>query len=97
MNDIFRSPKIKPWHLERRAVDYVRQSTLQQVNDHQESTARQYALADRAVELGWPRERVMVIDDDLGTPISAGGKIINLMAAGIPDSSGISRFRPSDH
>ena len=66
MNDILRSPKIKPWHLERWAVDYVRQSTLQQVNDHQESTARQYALADRAVELGWPRERVMVIDDDLG-------------------------------
>ena len=66
MNEILRSPKIKPWHLERWAVDYVRQSTLQQVNDHQESTARQYALADRAVELGWPRERVMVIDDDLG-------------------------------
>ena len=34
--------------------------------DHQESTARQYALADRAVELGWPRDRVLVIDDDLG-------------------------------
>ncbi|MBX9581359.1 MAG: recombinase family protein [Gemmataceae bacterium] len=45
---------------------YVRQSTLQQVNDHQESTARQYALAGRAAEFGWPPERVQVIDDDLG-------------------------------
>ncbi len=66
MNDAPRSPKLKPWHLERRAMVYVRQSTPQQVNDHQESTARQYALADRAVELGWAREDVLVIDDDLG-------------------------------
>src|SRR5262245_63609355 len=66
MNDPFRSPKLKAWHLERRAVVYVRQSTPQQVSDHQESTARQYALADRAIDLGWPREQVLVIDDDLG-------------------------------
>jgi DNA invertase Pin-like site-specific DNA recombinase len=45
---------------------YVRQSTPQQVLDHKESTARQYALADRAVALGWPRDRVVTIDDDLG-------------------------------
>jgi DNA invertase Pin-like site-specific DNA recombinase len=61
-----RSPKLKPWHLDRLALIYVRQSTPQQVVDHQESTARQYALADRAVVLGWPRDRVVVIDDDLG-------------------------------
>ena len=66
MNDTSRSPKIRPWHLDRDAVVYVRQSTPQQVVDHQESTARQYALADRAVELGWTRARVSVIDDDLG-------------------------------
>lgn len=60
------SPKLKPWHLDRAAIVYVRQSTPQQVVDHQESTARQYALVDRAVFLGWPRDRVMVIDDDLG-------------------------------
>lgn len=66
MTDSFRSPKLKPWHLDRRAVVYVRQSTPQQVNEHQESTARQYALVDRAVALGWPREQVLVIDDDLG-------------------------------
>src|SRR4051812_39909245 len=66
MNDTFPSTKVKPWHLDRRAVVYVRQSTPQQVHDHQESTARQYALVDRAVALGWPREQVLVIDDDLG-------------------------------
>ena len=66
MNDTPRSPKVKPWHLDRSAVVYVRQSTPQQVAEHQESTARQYALADRAVELGWPRGAVSVIDEDLG-------------------------------
>jgi DNA invertase Pin-like site-specific DNA recombinase len=63
MSDTPRSPKIKPWHLDRCAIDYIRQSTLQQVAENQESTARQYALVDRAVTLGWPRERVIVIDD----------------------------------
>ena len=60
------SPKIKAWHLDRSAVVYVRQSTPQQVLEHQESTARQYALTDRAVDLGWLRPQVRVIDDDLG-------------------------------
>src|SRR4051794_23949699 len=60
------SPKLKPWHFDRSAIVYVRQSTPQQVLDHQESTARQYALTDRAVGLGWPRPQVQVIDDDLG-------------------------------
>jgi DNA invertase Pin-like site-specific DNA recombinase len=58
--------KIRPAHLERVALVYVRQSTLTQVRDHTESTARQYALADEAVRLGWPRARVQVIDADLG-------------------------------
>ena len=61
-----RSPKLQNWHLSRAAIVYIRQSTPQQVLDHRESTARQYALADRAVELGWAREQVVVIDDDLG-------------------------------
>lgn len=60
------SPKIQPYHLERLAVVYVRQSSPHQVLEHRESTARQYALADRAVELGWPRDRVLVIDEDQG-------------------------------
>ena len=66
MSEPLRSPKLRPWHLDRVAVVYVRQSTPQQVTDHQESTARQYALADRAIALGWKRDRVIVIDDDLG-------------------------------
>src|SRR5512135_1531080 len=60
------SPKLRPWHLDRAAVVYIRQSTPQQVLDHQESTACQYALAERALALGWPRSQVQVIDDDLG-------------------------------
>lgn len=66
MTESLRSSKLQSWHLDRSAIVYVRQSTPQQVLEHQESTARQYALADRAVDLGWPRERVLVIDDDLG-------------------------------
>lgn len=66
MSEALRSPKFKDWHLDRGAIVYVRQSTPQQVLDHRESTARQYALVDRAVTLGWARERVTTIDDDLG-------------------------------
>jgi len=61
-----RSVKIQDKHLERLAVVYVRQSNPQQVFDHQESRRRQYALADHAVMLGWPKDRVLVIDDDQG-------------------------------
>lgn len=66
MTDPLRSPKLRAWHLDRSAFVYVRQSTPQQVIDHQESTARQYALADRAVALGWTTDRITTIDDDLG-------------------------------
>ena len=58
--------KIRPEHLDRAAVVYVRQSSRQQVLEHTESTRLQYALAGRAVALGWARSQVMVIDDDLG-------------------------------
>ena len=58
--------KIRPTHLDRRATVYLRQSTLKQVHEHRESTARQYALRERAIALGWPAERVDVIDEDLG-------------------------------
>jgi DNA invertase Pin-like site-specific DNA recombinase len=53
-------------HKAKLAYIYVRQSTAGQVRQHQESTELQYHLVDRAVTLGWPRERVAVIDDDLG-------------------------------
>jgi DNA invertase Pin-like site-specific DNA recombinase len=58
--------KVQPWHRDRLAAVYVRQSTAGQVKDHQESTRLQYALVERAVELGWPASRVLVIDEDLG-------------------------------
>lgn len=60
------SSKIFDRHRARLAAVYVRQSTRQQVIDHQESTRLQYALVDRAVALGWDADRVVVIDDDLG-------------------------------
>ncbi|MFK4273282.1 recombinase family protein [Streptomyces milbemycinicus] len=58
--------KIQPWHRDRLAVIYVRQSTPQQVLDHAESTRLQYGLTQRAVDLGWAASRVLVIDEDLG-------------------------------
>ena len=60
------SGKIQPHHLERNAIVYVRQSSPQQVANNKESTARQYALVDLAVQLGWTAEQVEVIDDDQG-------------------------------
>ena len=66
------SEKITNEQLKRLAVVYVRQSTQQQVLEHRESTARQYALADRAVELGWPAAAVEVIDEDQGHSGSSG-------------------------
>ena len=58
--------KVSASHLSRDAYLYVRQSNLRQVFEHTESTRRQYALRERAVALGWPGERVVVIDSDLG-------------------------------
>jgi DNA invertase Pin-like site-specific DNA recombinase len=58
--------KIQGHHRERLAVVYVRQSTVQQLERHQESTRLQYQLVDRALGLGWPRQQVVVIDEDLG-------------------------------
>ena len=58
--------KITESHLRRAAYLYVRQSTVHQVFENTESTTRQYALRQRAVAMGWPRERVVVIDSDLG-------------------------------
>jgi DNA invertase Pin-like site-specific DNA recombinase len=62
--EVCRLEKITPVHRERLAVVYVRQSTLQQVREHQESTRLQYGLVERAVVLGWAQERVLVIDED---------------------------------
>ncbi|MHB1836191.1 MAG: recombinase family protein [Solirubrobacteraceae bacterium] len=58
--------KVTPAHLARGAYLYVRQSTLRQVKDNTESAERQYALRQRAVQLGWPVEQIVVIDTDQG-------------------------------
>ncbi|MFB9261691.1 recombinase family protein, partial [Bradyrhizobium erythrophlei] len=59
-------------HRAKLAYVYVRQSSVNQVRQHQESTELQYRLVDRAIGLGWPPERVQVIDEDLGKS-GAGG------------------------
>ena len=58
--------RLTPARRAKLAYIYVRQSSVTQVKHHQESTELQYRLVDRAVDLGWPRERVQVIDEDLG-------------------------------
>jgi DNA invertase Pin-like site-specific DNA recombinase len=58
--------KIQRVHLDRVAIVYVRQSTLQQIERHRESTRLQYGLVERALELGWAKQRIVVIDEDLG-------------------------------
>ena len=58
--------KVAEHHLEREACLYVRQSSLRQVVHNTESTRRQYGLSQRAMALGWPAERIRVIDEDQG-------------------------------
>jgi DNA invertase Pin-like site-specific DNA recombinase len=60
------SDLITPQHLTRKAIMYIRQSTPQQVVHHQESLRLQYALSERARQLGWPADAIDIIDDDLG-------------------------------
>lgn len=58
--------KIQPEHLALLALIYVRQSSLAQIRKHTASTARQYDLRQRALDLGWPADRVVIIDEDQG-------------------------------
>ncbi|MGH8573441.1 MAG: recombinase family protein, partial [Gammaproteobacteria bacterium] len=67
------SVKLGPSHLRRQAFIYVRQSTQAQLERNTESTERQYALVGRALELGFGREQVVVIDEDLG--VSGSGSV----------------------
>src|SRR5207245_10761554 len=68
---VMTSVQVTPSHLARQAAIYIRQSTVEQVTHNLQSQRRQYGLVDRAVNLGWPRPQVIVIDDDLG--VSGGG------------------------
>jgi DNA invertase Pin-like site-specific DNA recombinase len=58
--------KVRPEHLRRQAYLYIRQSTLRQVHENRESTARQYDLKRRAQGLGWSLDQIVVVDEDLG-------------------------------
>ena len=58
--------KVKASHTRRAAIVYIRQSQPSQVENNRESTARQYALAEKAIALGWDRSQVITIDEDLG-------------------------------
>lgn len=63
---LLHTEKVHARHRDRHAVVYVRQSTMRQVQQHQESTRLQCALTDRARQLGWQADEIIVIDDDLG-------------------------------
>lgn len=63
--------KVTAKHLQRRAFLYVRQSSLQQVIEHTEGRQRQYQLRERALQLGWPEEQIVVIDSDQGQSATA--------------------------
>ena len=65
--------KITASHHSRQAIVYLRQSSPAQVEHNRELTERQYALATKARELGWPDERIVVIDEDLG--LSGSGSV----------------------
>jgi DNA invertase Pin-like site-specific DNA recombinase len=73
--------KITTDHLRRGAIVYVRQSSSTQVENNRESTARQYQLAERAVDLGWTREHVRIFDEDLG-----------ISGSGLTDRAGFARM-----
>src|SRR3981189_149815 len=64
------SDKVRPHHLERKAILYVRQSSAHQVLHNRESSALQYAMRDRLTALGW--SRIETVDDDLGRSAAGG-------------------------
>jgi DNA invertase Pin-like site-specific DNA recombinase len=66
MNRPTSQPKVRPEHLRRQAVVYIRQSSAHQVRVNRESSTRQYALVERAKALGWPAKSVEIIDEDQG-------------------------------
>lgn len=58
--------KINASHISRKAILYIRQSTMRQVFENTESTLRQYALKERLASLGWEENMIQIIDCDLG-------------------------------
>ncbi len=64
--EVLTNPKVQIHHLQRPAYVYIRQLTMGQVRHHQESTERQYALKNRALQMQWQADQVRVLDRDLG-------------------------------
>jgi len=85
--------KIRPHHLERKALLYVRQSSAHQVLHNRESSALQYAMRDRLTALGW--SEIEVIDDDLGR--SAAGGVQRAGFERMVAKSASARSAPSAH
>jgi hypothetical protein len=100
MNELLYSPKIKPDHLARKAIIYLRQSSEKQVRQNLESQRLQYELAERIRSLGWTE--IEVIDSDLGRSAGLGSatregfeRVLSAVAlgeVGIVASREVSRF-----
>ena len=69
MTELLHNPKIKPEHLARRAIVYIRQSSERQVRQNKESQLLQYAMAERVRAQGW--QQVEIINSDLGSSASS--------------------------
>ena len=65
------SELVTPQHLQLKAIIYIRQSSPHQMLSNQESLKLQYALRQRAIDLGWSDEKIEIIDSDLGTTAAA--------------------------
>src|SRR4249920_575749 len=74
MTEVVYSPKIKPEHLARKAIVYLRQSSERQVRQNTESQLLQYAVAERVRALGW--KQVEIINSDLGLSARAGERVM---------------------
>jgi DNA invertase Pin-like site-specific DNA recombinase len=79
--------RLTPTHRAKFAYIHVRQSSMQQLWQHQESTKLQYRLVKRAAALGWPRERIHVTDEDLGKSAAASS------GTGASDRQGIQKLK----
>src|ERR1017187_10807708 len=104
MTEVLYNPKIKPEHLARKAIVYLRQSTDRQVRQNKESQLLQYAMADRVRALGW--QQVETINSDLGSSAGLAAaqregfeRVLSLVAlgeVGIVGSREVSRLSRTD-
>src|SRR6201984_1780092 len=104
MTEVLYNPKIKPEHLARKAIVYLRQSTEKQVRQNKESQLLQYAVAERVRALGW--QQVEIINSDLGSSAGLAAaqregfeRVLSLVAlgeVGIVGSREVSRLSRTD-